>query len=38
VRQGAASASGEPVCVVAMDEVNSGLGRYFLADEIEPSV
>ena len=33
-----ASASGEPVYVVAMDEEDSGLEFYFLADEIEPVV
>jgi hypothetical protein len=33
-----ASASGEPVYVVAMDEEDSGLEFYFLAEEIEPVV
>jgi hypothetical protein len=33
-----ASASGEPVYVVAMDEEDSGLAFYFLVDEIEPVV
>jgi hypothetical protein len=33
-----ASATGEAVYVVAMDEDDSGLEFYFLADEIEPVV
>jgi hypothetical protein len=38
VRQGPASATGESVYVVAMDEENSGFPCYFLEDEAELAV
>ena len=38
VRRRSASTTGEPVYVVALDEEDSGLEFYFLADEIEPAV
>jgi hypothetical protein len=38
VRRRSATATGESVCVVAMDEENSGFAFYSLEDEIEPAV
>jgi hypothetical protein len=38
VRRRSASATSEPVYVEAIDEEDSGLEFYFLADEIEPAV